>query len=131
LLEPTLSSGPPGPASVPQAPRRRRHRRSRAMRAAAAPRVICVCPRGMHRVIARAYDRLIAAAGGSGEASNQGSSTMIDLRRIFSSACCALLGSPGVALAHETCKSPYMPGLIKGQEDYLHVWTLGEAGEGD
>jgi len=25
----------------------------------------------------------------------------------------------------ETCNSPYMSGLIKGQEDFVHVWTLG------
>ena len=33
--------------------------------------------------------------------------------------------------ADETCNSPYMANLIKGQEDYLHVWTLGVAGLGD
>src|SRR5262249_4154879 len=33
--------------------------------------------------------------------------------------------------ADETCNSPYMSGLIKGQEDYIHVWTLGVAGLGD
>jgi len=32
---------------------------------------------------------------------------------------------------HETCNSPFMTGLIKGQEQYLHVWTLGEKGIGD
>jgi len=37
---------------------------------------------------------------------------------------------PGAA-ADETCNSPYMTGLIKGQEDYVHVWTLGVAGWGD
>ena len=31
----------------------------------------------------------------------------------------------------ETCNSPYMSGLIKGQEDFIHVWTLGEKGLGD
>jgi selenium-binding protein 1 len=31
----------------------------------------------------------------------------------------------------ETCNSPYMSGLIKGQEDFVHVWTLGEPGVGD
>ena len=35
------------------------------------------------------------------------------------------------AAADETCNSPYMTGLIKGQEDYVHVWTLGGAGEED
>jgi selenium-binding protein 1 len=33
--------------------------------------------------------------------------------------------------ADETCNSPYMSNLIKGQEDYLHVWTLGVEGLGD
>jgi len=33
--------------------------------------------------------------------------------------------------ADETCNSPYMSGLIKGQEDYVHVWTLGVPGVGD
>lgn len=44
----------------------------------------------------------------------------------------ALLG-PGVApvRADETCNSPFISGLIKGQEQYLHVWTLGEKGVGD
>ena len=36
-----------------------------------------------------------------------------------------------VALADETCLSPYTAALIKGQEAYLHVWTLGEKGLGD
>ena len=33
--------------------------------------------------------------------------------------------------ADETCNSPYMSKLIKGQEDYVHVWTLGVEGWGD
>src|ERR1700692_1918926 len=33
--------------------------------------------------------------------------------------------------ADETCNSPYMSGLIKGQEEYVHVWTLGVPGMGD
>jgi selenium-binding protein 1 len=33
--------------------------------------------------------------------------------------------------ADETCNSPYMSNLIKGQEDYLYVWTLGVQGMGD
>jgi methanethiol oxidase len=43
------------------------------------------------------------------------------------------LVAPGVApvRADETCNSPFMSGLIKGQEQYLHVWTLGEKGVGD
>ena len=35
------------------------------------------------------------------------------------------------ALADETCNSPYMSKLIKGQEDYIYVWTLGVEGMGD
>jgi selenium-binding protein 1 len=41
----------------------------------------------------------------------------------------ALLAAP--ALADETCNSPYITNLIKGQEDYVHVWTLGVEGLGD
>jgi methanethiol oxidase len=43
-------------------------------------------------------------------------------------ACAAL---PVAAGADETCNSPYMTGLIKGQEDFVHVWTLGVPGWGD
>jgi selenium-binding protein 1 len=35
------------------------------------------------------------------------------------------------ALADETCNSPYLTKLIKGQEDFVHVWTLGVEGLGD
>lgn len=35
------------------------------------------------------------------------------------------------ARADETCNSPYLSNLIKGQEDYLYVWTLGVQGMGD
>jgi selenium-binding protein 1 len=35
------------------------------------------------------------------------------------------------ALADETCNSPYLTKLIKGQEDYVYVWTLGVKGLGD
>ena len=35
------------------------------------------------------------------------------------------------AFADETCNSPYTTRLIKGQEHYLHVWTLGVKGLGD
>jgi methanethiol oxidase len=35
------------------------------------------------------------------------------------------------AHADETCNSPYLAKLIKGQEDYVHVWTLGVQGMGD
>src|SRR3989475_12481900 len=39
------------------------------------------------------------------------------------------VASPGGA--DETCNSPYMGTLIKGQEDYLYVWVLGVKGMGD
>ena len=38
---------------------------------------------------------------------------------------------PPAVPADETCNSPYMSKLIKGQEDYVHVWTLGVDGLGD
>jgi selenium-binding protein 1 len=41
----------------------------------------------------------------------------------------ALVPSP--ARADETCNSPYIANLIKGQEDYVYVWTLGVEGLGD
>ncbi len=37
----------------------------------------------------------------------------------------------GQVSADETCNSPYLSNLIKGQEDYLYVWTLGVPGMGD
>jgi selenium-binding protein 1 len=36
----------------------------------------------------------------------------------------------GLALADETCMSPYMAKIV-GQEDYAYVWTLGVPGLGD
>jgi selenium-binding protein 1 len=42
----------------------------------------------------------------------------------------ALAIAPGVR-ADETCNSPYMAKLIKGQEAFVHVWTLGVDGLGD
>ncbi len=40
--------------------------------------------------------------------------------------------APGYqASADETCNSPFMSNLIKGQEDYVYVWTLGVEGMGD
>jgi methanethiol oxidase len=42
---------------------------------------------------------------------------------------CGLSGA--VARADETCNSPYVSNLIKGQEDYVHVWTLGVENLGD
>ena len=41
-----------------------------------------------------------------------------------------LLAAP-IARGDETCNSPYMAKLIKGQEDYVYVWTLGVEGLGD
>jgi selenium-binding protein 1 len=35
------------------------------------------------------------------------------------------------AAADETCNSPYITNLIKGQEDYIQVWTLGVENLGD
>jgi selenium-binding protein 1 len=43
----------------------------------------------------------------------------------------AALAAGGAARADETCNSPYLSKLIKGQEDYVHVWTLGVPGLGD
>jgi len=42
----------------------------------------------------------------------------------------ACIGAIGVAHADETCNSPYISQLIKGQEDYVYVWTLGVEGLG-
>ncbi|MEO8124150.1 MAG: selenium-binding protein SBP56-related protein [Burkholderiales bacterium] len=41
------------------------------------------------------------------------------------------IGPLNLAQADETCNSPYMTGLIKGQEQFLQVWTLGVKGLGD
>jgi methanethiol oxidase len=45
----------------------------------------------------------------------------------------ALMTTLGVpdAQADETCNSPYVTKLIKGQEDYVYVWALGVDGIGD
>ena len=54
--------------------------------------------------------------------------------RIFAiTATASLVVAVGVpaAVADETCNSPYMTGLIKGQEDFILVWTLGVDGLGD
>jgi selenium-binding protein 1 len=42
-----------------------------------------------------------------------------------------LIGVMGPARADETCNSPYLSSLIKGQEDFVYVWTLGVKGLGD
>ena len=41
------------------------------------------------------------------------------------------LGFSAEVRADETCNSPYISKLIKGQEDYVYVWTLGVDGLGD
>jgi len=55
------------------------------------------------------------------------------LRRVFTLA--LALGivwvAGSVASADETCNSPYVTKLIKGQEDYVYVWALGVEGLGD
>jgi selenium-binding protein 1 len=43
----------------------------------------------------------------------------------------AALLSPPFAEGDETCNSPYIAKLIKGQEDYVYVWALGVEGLGD
>ena len=56
----------------------------------------------------------------------------IDGRLGFSFCIAALLNVLAIAShADETCNSPYMSGLIKGQEQFVHVWTLGVQGMGD
>ena len=48
-------------------------------------------------------------------------------------AACLFIAAVPIQTAHadETCNSPYTSRLIKGQEHYLHVWTLGVKGMGD
>jgi methanethiol oxidase len=53
------------------------------------------------------------------------------MRKQFAVLALAALFAGNVAVADETCNSPYMSKLIKGQEDYVHVWTLGVEGMGD
>ncbi|MBL8564851.1 MAG: selenium-binding protein [Hyphomicrobiaceae bacterium] len=52
---------------------------------------------------------------------------------IFGACLSALVVGGGLkaAYADETCNSPFTAALIKGQEEYLHVWTLGMKGVGD
>jgi selenium-binding protein 1 len=51
---------------------------------------------------------------------------------LFLTAACLAGGSLlQPASADETCNSPYVSSLIKGQEDYVHVWTLGVESLGD
>ncbi|MDB5934878.1 MAG: selenium-binding protein [Massilia sp.] len=53
------------------------------------------------------------------------------MRAVALAAAAASASIAPVALADETCNSPYITNLIKGQEDFLYVWTLGVAGLGD
>jgi len=56
----------------------------------------------------------------------------IDRRLVLRFGVAAIIGGFAIpSYADETCNSPYMTGLIKGQEDYVHVWTLGVPGMGD
>jgi selenium-binding protein 1 len=47
------------------------------------------------------------------------------------SVCLGISAVAPQALADETCNSPYVSNLIKGQEDFVHVWALGVEGLGD
>lgn len=56
------------------------------------------------------------------------------MKNILKSGVCVvamLAAGASLSVADETCNSPYTTSLIKGQEDFLHVWTLGEVGMGD
>src|SRR3989442_16022440 len=50
---------------------------------------------------------------------------------VFALALGFVVALAGAALADETCNSPYVTKLIKGQEDYVYVWALGVEGLGD
>jgi len=52
------------------------------------------------------------------------------LFRVFATLIALCVSASGV-LADETCNSPYVSNLIKGQEDYVYVWALGVKGLGD
>ena len=51
--------------------------------------------------------------------------------RIAAAAALIVVLAPPPAVTDETCNSPYIANLIKGQEDYVYVWTLGVEGLGD
>ena len=51
--------------------------------------------------------------------------------RFWLALCSFCLALQPAARADETCNSPYTAKLIKGQEDYVYVWTLGVDGLGD
>src|SRR5262249_56345000 len=42
-----------------------------------------------------------------------------------------VVAGAAAARADETCNSPYVTKLIKGQEDHVYVWALGVEGVGD
>jgi selenium-binding protein 1 len=50
---------------------------------------------------------------------------------VVASVCVGLGIALQSAYADETCNSPYISNLIKEQEDFVHVWTLGVDGLGD
>src|SRR5205814_4488336 len=51
---------------------------------------------------------------------------------VVTALCLGIVGAlAGAARADETCNSPYVTKLIKGQEDYVYVWALGIEGLGD
>src|SRR5947209_20337255 len=51
---------------------------------------------------------------------------------VVTALCLGIVGAlAGAAHADETCNSPYVTKLIKGQEDYVYVWALGVEGLGD
>ena len=54
-------------------------------------------------------------------------------KALLAAACVAVatLGSTTAGFGDETCNSPFVEALVKGQEKYLHVWTLGMPGVGD
>ena len=56
---------------------------------------------------------------------------MNSLRYVPAALAAAFLVAAPVVQGDETCNSPYMAKLIKGQEDYVYVWTLGVEGLGD
>jgi len=60
---------------------------------------------------------------------------MIQFSRAMSYAAFAIVGAVSLevpqAYGDETCNSPYVTKLIKGQEDYVYVWALGVEGLGD
>ena len=52
-------------------------------------------------------------------------------RRVSAALAMAALLAATFVRGDETCNSPYIANLIKGQEDYVYVWALGVEGLGD